>query len=564
MTAPPTGLPATAALFYAPDGYEVDREKLMGRNAAGYGFLRAAAAAHRDRPLWACTPSQKFAHHFKSVVAKLEPRAQPSWVPPLDFERMKSIGVLYRPDSVLSQQARLRLRAGIGAWSICGVTHTTCTHTVMDEIASYAMEPVFPWDGLVCTSTFVRATIDEMLSQQEAYHAWRFGHAAPAIRPKLPVIPLGVHTQDHAFEPAQRAAAREALGVGEDTVVCLFVGRLSYAAKAHPMPMYQALETVAARTGKPLMLVECGWHGSDHVRDAFQSAQKLLCPGVTCTTLDGREAHQRTTAWAGADIFVSLSDNIQETFGLTPIEAMAAGLPVLATAWDGYRDTVRHGIDGFLVPTRLPPAIWGHELAARYETEIDSYDLYCGQAALHVAADPKELTDRLADLVDNPALRRTMGAAGRERARSVYEWSTIFARYQEFWAELSAIRNRESANFSPFPFASRHTRPSPFGIFRGYATDPLDGRHLLICGECRVPVATLRGHAMSSFALVLPQLAALEQLARLIEQRAPIRVDDLVKTAGLPTPVTVRSLMWLLKFDYARVAPTVTRGAEPS
>ena len=38
------------------------------------------------------------------------------------------------------------------------------------------------------------------------------------------------------------------------------------------------------------------------------------------------------------DIFVSLSDNIQETFGLTPLEGMASGLPVVATDWNGYRD----------------------------------------------------------------------------------------------------------------------------------------------------------------------------------------------------------------------------------
>ncbi len=41
--------------------------------------------------------------------------------------------------------------------------------------------------------------------------------------------------------------------------------------------------------------------------------------------------------WQAADIFTSLSDNIQETFGLTPIEAMAAGLPSVVTDWDGYQ-----------------------------------------------------------------------------------------------------------------------------------------------------------------------------------------------------------------------------------
>ena len=60
--------------------------------------------------------------------------------------------------------------------------------------------------------------------------------------------------------------------------------------------------------------------------------------------------------WSAADVFTSLSDNIQESFGLTPIEAMASGLPVLVSDWDGYRDTVTHGAEGLVVPTVMPPA----------------------------------------------------------------------------------------------------------------------------------------------------------------------------------------------------------------
>jgi glycosyltransferase involved in cell wall biosynthesis len=39
-----------------------------------------------------------------------------------------------------------------------------------------------------------------------------------------------------------------------------------------------------------------------------------------------------------------------EGFGLTAIEAMACGTPVIATAVDGLRDAVRDGVDGILVP----------------------------------------------------------------------------------------------------------------------------------------------------------------------------------------------------------------------
>ena len=48
---------------------------------------------------------------------------------------------------------------------------------------------------------------------------------------------------------------------------------------------------------------------------------------------------------------MSLSDNFQETFGLTPLEGMASGLPVIVSDWNGYKSTVRNNIDGFKIPT---------------------------------------------------------------------------------------------------------------------------------------------------------------------------------------------------------------------
>ena len=74
-------------------------------------------------------------------------------------------------------------------------------------------------------------------------------------------------------------------------------------------------------------------------------------------------------------MFCSLSDNIQETFGIVPIEAMAAGLPVVVSDWDGYKDTVRHGVDGFRISTCMPQAGLATDLALRHALEVDTYDM---------------------------------------------------------------------------------------------------------------------------------------------------------------------------------------------
>jgi hypothetical protein len=88
-----------------------------------------------------------------------------------------------------------------------------------------------------------------------------------------------------------------------------------------------------------------------------------------------------------ADIFISLADNIQETFGLTPIEAMAAGLPVVVADWNGYQETVRHEVDGLRIPTLMPPAGCGLDFAASYGDDSLNYSSYIGHVSLMTAVD---------------------------------------------------------------------------------------------------------------------------------------------------------------------------------
>ena len=151
-------------------------------------------------------------------------------------------------------------------------------------------------------------------------------------------------------------------------------------------------------------------------------------------SLDGRDAENRRIAWA-ADVVCSLSDNIQETFGIVPIEAMAAGLPVVVTDWDGYKDTIRDGVDGFRIPTIAPKPGLAGDLARRHALGIDTYDFYCGHSSALVAVHSQKLTQAFIELFQSPELRKKMGDAGSLRARQNYDWRVIIPRYEELWKE---------------------------------------------------------------------------------------------------------------------------------
>ena len=211
------------------------------------------------------------------------------------------------------------------------------------------------------------------------------------------------------------------------------------AARQTRVIFYRTTPPVQPGVAKRVRVVECGWFSNDAIRDAFAQAAALA--GVQVTVLDGRVPGVTRKAFASADVFMSLSDNIQETFGLTPLEAMAAGLPVVASDWDGYRETVRDGIDGFLVPTLQPgDPMCAKAMSEAYEDGRLNYDHYIGHAHLMVGVDVAACAHALARLIENPALRRRMGEAGREHARQVYDWSVVMKQYQDLWTEQNTRR----------------------------------------------------------------------------------------------------------------------------
>ncbi|GAA1774590.1 glycosyltransferase family 1 protein [Pseudarthrobacter sulfonivorans] len=101
-----------------------------------------------------------------------------------------------------------------------------------------------------------------------------------------------------------------------------------------------------------------------------------------------------------------------EPFGIVPLEAMACGVPVVAAAVGGLRDTVVDGSTGIHVPPR----------------------------------DPEAIAAALARLLGDPALRDELGAAGQRRVRSRYSWERVAAEtekaYQLAVAGMPARRGR--------------------------------------------------------------------------------------------------------------------------
>jgi len=539
------------AIYFAPDGYALDGPKLMGRQAAGNGFLRAAVMGRGDEPVFGYAASKPAGDVFAAMVHQIDPAAEAHRIAANRLDQIAERGLIYRPDQVVAPAARLRLRAGPAAYSICGVTHTIASQAAMNSTVELLTAPMTPWDAVICTSTVAAQTLRTMIEAQQAYLGWRLGQPVAPPLPQLPVIPLGVHCDDFDYSDAERAAAREALDIAGDEVVALFAGRLTFSAKAHPHAMYAALQQAAEETGRKIVLIQAGQFAHPDLEKVFRSAVAQFCPSVRAVFVNGKDLELYRAAWRAGDFFVSLSDNIQETFGLTPVEAMAAGMPVLVTDWNGYKDTVRDGVDGFRIKTWAPGPPVGAGMARDHESESSNYDIYLSRTSTTVSLAWPELMAATIALVADEDARRTMGASARRHAREMLDWAVVYRQYQALWAELAAIRLR--ARDDPAQRAWMQAAPKagpnnldPFQVFASYPTSTIGPRTLVT----RAPHAslelyrTLTGHAMMGYWMPPPE--AVENLLRVLGDRA-WSVQALTEAGGASFAGVVEQIARLAK-----------------
>lgn len=430
--------PASPAVLILSEGYETNRPDLLGRPVANRGFLQGLIRYGGLETLYGYTP------HPASASAAFEQLARDlgATMPVRVIERLEQleeIGGLDVRDPSLSVAARQRSLVGPRAYALTGVTHTLSEAWAMTIVADLATAPVQPWDALVCTSQGTASMVNEMLRVEEGRLAERLG-ATRFPRPLLPVIPLGVDATCLAPRDKWRAAWRERLGIGAEDVAALYVGRLSRHAKVHPLPMMAALGRAARTQPRSLHLILAGWWLYPPEEGTWREQASALCPEVRLHVLDGREKAVQHGIWSAADIFAFLVENIQETFGQAPVEAMAAGLPIVATDWVGLRDNVRQGVDGILVPTLMAQPGEGREVARGFATEQINYGSFLALTARLTAVDIGAAAEAFRALATDPELRHRMGAAGRARVRDAFDWAAVIPQYRALWREQQAIR----------------------------------------------------------------------------------------------------------------------------
>jgi hypothetical protein len=398
----------------------------------------------------------------------------------------------------------------------------------------------------------------------------RFG-GQPVLRVPLEHIPHGVDVD--RFRPAtaeERMEARRRLGLDDDEVCVLYAGRLSLHAKANPFPLFDGVARAARASGRKAHLVLAGWAANEGIHRAFQDGARVFAAGARTTLVNGTDPEYRRWSWQAADAFALLADSLQETSGLAIAEAMASGLPVVASDWDGCRENVAHGETGFLVPTSLVRDACAGATSRLLLGEIN-YDAFLGECNQAVAVDPLAASEAFAALFADDGLRRRMGEAGRRRAQERLTWGAAVRAYDRVWRDQEAERaerrrHREREGGGRAGRTGPACYPPPDESFAAFPTALLgDDARVVADEDAMERLDWLLRMTMSNYSNSRRSSDPAALAAALAAARAPARLADLagaLADAGVPAAATRPTLAWMLKYGLIRAeAPP---GHEPN
>jgi D-inositol-3-phosphate glycosyltransferase len=321
--------------------------------------------------------------------------------------------------------ANARRASGGHSFPLCVITHN------IPAQASFYAELISlfePYDVIVTTSEAGQMALTAMIEEAIEMGQRAFGSSK---RPKINIqrMPLGIDTD--FLRPRSRAESRRQLQLPADAQIILYLGRLSEAYKADIEPLLHVFKEILSKRQQAFLVI-AGSNDADNYSYRLQQIAYQLGITKSMKIIENFPYDQKPIIYAAADVFTSPVDNIQELFGLSIVEAMACGIPIVASDWSGYKDIVLHGKTGYLVPT-----IWSYDMADRITTLAP---LLVGNSTEHVLAqhtvvNMSMLLRNISTLLDNGELRLAFGERARRHAVEKFSWSAVMKQLEGLWLD---------------------------------------------------------------------------------------------------------------------------------
>ncbi|WP_139162922.1 glycosyltransferase family 4 protein [Desulfonatronum thiosulfatophilum] len=444
--------------------------------------------------------------------------------------------------------ARLRNAYSDDLFPVTSVTHSLSYPGYPAQFLAHLWSGCTARDGIIATSRAGKGAVQAYFTHLRR-HFELDAHRFP--QPEVSVIPLGMKPPSTpAPHEAIRRKGRDGLKASDETCVMLVLGRISPHAKMDLLPLLRAWQRIAPKKDSRVLLVIAGWvEPRDDFPETFSALARNV--GLPIRLIPRPDDELKQELYTAADIFISLADNPQETFGLTLLEAGLAGLPVIAADYSGYRDIVLHEQTGYLIPTIGPKDSDDIDMLSGLIPDYEVQFLLAQQTAVLVPA----LAEALRRLIDNPELRRDMGRRAELHVRTHYSWPDLIRQHLALWdhlweQEVAPLPGKVFARPLELPYA---------GIFAGFHHSTMDAQTRLRCS--RIGEKIYSGRDFPVIYAGLEDLVTPEAIRQILFcARKPVTFAELVMKMDRLFPqidqATVRfCLHWALKHDLLEIMP---------
>lgn len=355
--------------------------------------------------------------------------------------------ILFSPAWGMDHLVTLRDSIGRKTIPLVSVSHSLCSPSVMAHFKLLYLSGMRSHDSFVVPSTAGHIALLKM-----------WAHAGESVAsqtdpsqlecPLFRVIPHGIDEEYFSGSASSNT----------DHVRFLYFGRFSTQSKADLVPLLVAWASLKKKIANISLKIAGDDTQQKSAERLREVAMQLGC-GDSVEVITNPTKRQKHEMYHEADVFLSPSDSLQETFGLTLLEAMAAGLPVIVSDWSGYKDIVEEGNTGFLIPTIFPamPPARSSQFSEPFLSDI---------SAVATSVDVGCLVDRMFLLATRGDLRRSLGDQGRRKAAEQYGWKRIVEMYDDLFDHL----REESKRFQDRESKTRANAISPSTVFSHYPT----------------------------------------------------------------------------------------------
>ena len=326
----------------------------------------------------------------------------------------------------------IRERCSCNNAPVSVITHALSYHHILLQLIFNLLTSKNPGDSILCATDASRKIVENIILQASQADELK---SLQSKTSQLYVMPHGIDTEYFRDNCPSRSDCRSILGLPKNAFIVGSVGRISPYDKIDYDCLLKSFEIIKSQAPEACLLI--AGDDKDNYSGHLLKILKEMNIGDNIKIITNFEENIKRLIYRAMDVFISLANSPQESFGLTILEAMASGLPVLATDWNGYKCLIKDNYNGILINTRWS----GESEEASLLSPILPWQITHSILSKEILIDPGEVAIKTLRLYSDQELRKDIVRNAFVSVQE-YQWKHVIKKLEAHWYAMLEKREK--------------------------------------------------------------------------------------------------------------------------